>query len=334
MKKKFTVIIAIALISVTVALAAVACQKQEEGYNLVLPDGAPALSVACLDEVLTTNDTEYKLNKKIVSSLTLKNEAEGADIAIVPANMAAVFYNKGIDVKLIAVVTKGNLFALSSMQTQADSLSDMVGKLVYSIGQSSVPDIIFKTLLKDSGLRFAVGDKAEEGQVTIKYCSNGSEVNAKLLLAKQRGEQAYGVLAEPDVQKGKAAGLNEVFDVQKLWGERMGDGANGYAQAVLIAKSSVCSDPEFIAKLLGALGKNKGAVFADPALAEENIKKIYPQTSLSGNLSQVVIERCNLDVLDMKDGRSFYENTLKAIVDIDAKLIGGKLPDDGFYYFG
>ena len=43
MKKKFIVIIALVLISVTVALAAVACQKQEEGYSLVLPDGAPAL---------------------------------------------------------------------------------------------------------------------------------------------------------------------------------------------------------------------------------------------------------------------------------------------------
>ncbi|MDE5617182.1 MAG: hypothetical protein K2I78_05270, partial [Clostridia bacterium] len=172
---------------------------------------------------------------------------------------------------------------------------------------------------------------AEAGVVTIKYCAQGSEVNSHLIAARDMGEEAYGIYAEPDVSKGINEELTEVFDLQELWAEYAVDGYSGYAQAVLIAKSSVCEDNEFVVKLLEELDNNKSQILKDAQLAENNIKSIYPQTALQGNLNADVIARCNINAVSMENGREYYEKTLKAVMDINSKLIGGQLPGDEFY---
>lgn len=329
-KRVLTFVLVIVLTLGIVAFSA--CNKDEEGYTLVAPDGAPALAIACLGDKVSTSDTIYTLNKKIIPASNIGAEALQSDLAIVPANLAAKIYNEGADIKILAVVTNGNLFVTSPQDSKIENVDGLVGKLVYSIGQGSVPDMIFKTLLKDKSIKFSVGEKAQEGIVTIKYCASGSEINSQLLLAKQNGEEVYGVAAEPDVQTGISNGLYEVFDLQKLWSEYSKDDVIGYAQAVLIAKSSVCEDSKFVEKLLKEFEKNQEALLKDASLAENNIKAIYPQTSLQGNLNKDVIARCNINTVTMESGREYYETTLQAVMAINAKAIGDVMPDDDFYY--
>ena len=308
-----------------------ACHKEEEGYTLAAPDGAPALAIACLSDKISTSDTIYTLNKKIVPASNINAEALTSDLAIVPANFAAKMFNEGADIKLLAVVTNGNLFVTSSQENKITDIDGLVGKLVYSIGQGSVPDMIFKTLLKNKNIKFSLGENAQEGVVTIKYCANGSAVNSYLLDAKRRGEEEYGVSAEPDVQTGISNGLYEVFDLQKLWSANSDDEFVGYAQAVLVAKSSVCEDSKFVEKLLKEFTKNQTTLLDDASLAQSNIKDIYPQTSLQG-LNKEVIARCNINTISMESGRAYYEKTLQAVMAINSNAIGGKLPEESFYY--
>ena len=329
-KKILTVLLIVALLT-GIALFA-ACQKDEEGYVLVVPDGAPALAIACLSDEVETSDTVYKLNKKIVAASAIQTEALTSDLAIVPANLASILYNGGNDVKILAVVTNGNLFVCSSQEKNIDGIDGLVGKLVYSIGQNSVPDMIFKTLLNNKNISFKTGEQAQDGVVTIKYFASGAEVNARLLAAKKSGEQVYGVLAEPDVQTGLNEDLYEIFNLQELWSENNSDGYVGYAQAVLIAKSSVCEDGDFVKNLLEEFAKNKTVLVENAELAEKNIKALYPQTSLQNNLNAQVIARCNIDTVLIESGREYYEKTLQAVMAINSKLIGGKLPADEFYY--
>ncbi|MDE6614890.1 MAG: ABC transporter substrate-binding protein, partial [Clostridia bacterium] len=62
------------------------------------PDGAPALAIACLSDKVSTSDTIYELNKKIVPASIVGDEAVKSDLAIVPANLAAKLYNGGSDI--------------------------------------------------------------------------------------------------------------------------------------------------------------------------------------------------------------------------------------------
>lgn len=306
----------------------------QTSYTIVAPDGAPALAIANLASSITAGGKQYTLNRKVVASSIIQSEAikSDVDIAIVPANLAARIFNSSGGYKMLAVVTNGNLYMTSSVSCNVTSLQDLKGKMVYSIGQSSVPDMIFKTLLNRAGVQFAIGETPSEGKVTIKYCLDGSEVISQLALAKSKGQLVFGLYAEPAVTNSKAKGFEEVFDLQRLWAQS-GDGdQNGYAQAVLIARDKVCEDSGFVTKLLDAFIANESSVLQDPSKAVGNVKAIYPQSALQANMTSQVVGRCNIKTVKADTaGRAYYENTLEAVMAINANLIGGKLPADDFY---
>ncbi|MDE6473784.1 MAG: hypothetical protein K2L70_01610 [Clostridia bacterium] len=309
-------------------------ETTQVSYTIVAPDGAPALSIANLASRISTEGKQYAVNRKVVASSTISAEAvkNDVDMAIVPANLAAKIFNTGGGYKMLAVVTNGNLYVTSSISSNVESLQDLKGKMVYSIGQSSVPDMIFQTLLKKADIPYEVGETPSSGKVTIKYCLDGSEVISQLALAKAKGQLAFGIYAEPAVTNSKAKGFEEVFDLQSLWAQSGDDSQNGYAQAVLIARDRVCEDSEFVAKLLDSFVANESAILKDSAKAVENIKAIYPQSALQANMTSQVIGRCNIKTVKADAlGRNYYENTLKAVMAINANLIGGQLPSDDFY---
>ena len=340
-KKVFLSIIIIAVMLIGVC-SFVACnntpsgdgETTQVGYTIVAPDGAPALSIANLATGISTDVAQYTLNRKVVSSSIISTEAVKSDVdmAIVPANLAAKIFNTSGGYKMLAVVTNGNLYVMSSIASDVNSLQDLKGNMVYSIGQSSVPDMIFQTLLKREGITYEVGETPSEGKVTIKYCLDGTQVISQLALAEANGQLAFGLYAEPAVTNSKAKGFEEVFDLQSLWAQSGGDGQSGYAQAVLIARDRVCEDSEFVAKLLDSFVANESAILQDPATAVGNIKAIYPQSALQASMTSQVIGRCNIKTVKADTaGRAYYENTLKAVMAINANLIGGKLPADDFY---
>ncbi|MDE5911643.1 MAG: hypothetical protein K2H24_04855 [Clostridia bacterium] len=330
--KKIIIIALVILLSITVFAA---CKPTSEAhYTLVVPDGAPALAVANLPSHIVADNVSHKIERKVVSASNINTEAvkDDVEIAILPANIAARIFNANGGYKMLAVVTNGNLYMTSSISCEVGTLQDLKGKMVYSIGQSSVPDMIFKTLLNKAEIPYLVGEEPSEDKVTIKYCLDGSEVISQLALAKANSQLAFGLYAEPAVTNSKAKGFEEVFDLQSLWAESGDDSQKGYAQAVLIARDKVCEDSEFVSKLLEAFAANESAILQDPAKAVENIKAIYPQSALQANMTSQVIGRCNIKTVKADaSGRTYYENTLKAVLAINANLIGGKLPSDDFY---
>ena len=339
MKKKFFV----AIMALTMFLSVVAFTACVDGrpepnvdveYTLVAPDGAPALAISSLPSHYLVDETVFGVNKKVVASSTLQTEAvqKDVDMAIVPANLAARIFNTSGGYKILAVVTNGNLYMTSSISCEVSSLQDLKGKMVYSIGQNQVPDMIFRTLLANADIKYEVGEEPKEGQVTVRYCADGSEAISYLAQAKAKSQLAFGIYGEPAVTNSKAKGFEQVFDLQGLWADTQEGSQSGYAQAVLIARDRVCEDSAFVAELLKALAANDSEILKDATHAVKNIKDIYPQSSLQDNMTAEVIGRCNIKTVKVDaDGRAYYENTLKAVMNINANLIGGKLPSDDFY---
>lgn len=336
MKKTIIAILMLATLMFGI-LAFAACDeepKAQNEYTLVAPDGAPALALANVASTIDTQDKSYTLKKSVVSAGVISNEALKSDLAIVPANLAATIYNGGNDIRLLAVVTNGNLFVVSNMETEVKDLSELKGNLVYSIGQGSVPDMIFQSLLKKANIPYAQGEYAVAGRVIIKYFNDGSEVVPQMALAKKEGKNVFGVFAEPAVTNAVSKqGFVEVFNLQTLWADSVDSEYEGYAQAVLIAKTSVCEDKEFIANLLKAFSDNAEWVVNNPEQAVTNIKSIYEQSTLSAaTLNETSVKRCNIKTVAMPEGKAYYEQMLNAVKEIKIGAIGGKLPDDNFYY--
>ena len=293
-----------------------------------------ALAAVNLVDEIAKNGSFDKLGKvEIIQSSAISTRALDADLAIVPANLAANLYNKGTDIKLLATVTQGNLYVLGA-NSEVKSLSDLVGKRVFSIGQGSVPDFIFQTLLTNEGIVYEQGDAAVGGKVVITYVADGSGVMSQLVSANKNGEEAIGVIAEPAASKGLAqSGITELFDLQKLWKEYTGSQTLGYPQAVLIAKADVCeSDPEFVDALLTEMEKNGDFIVENSERVSEILVKAYPQTSLNTAMGAQTLSRCNCDLVRISESKDDYVSMLSAIIAINPSAIGGKLPDDGLYY--
>lgn len=126
---------------------------EEKGtITITVPDGAPALTVLSLND---TTISGYKIVVKVVSGadLVLGSLTNGtSDIVVLPTNVCAKLYNKGMKVKLASVNIFGVLYMVG--KTQVNSLDDLVGKTIYNIGMGGTPDLTLKYILKTNGYNY------------------------------------------------------------------------------------------------------------------------------------------------------------------------------------
>ena len=97
---------------------------------------------------------------------------EELDIALIPANLASVLYNKTEGgVSVIDINTLGVLYVVECGDT-VESISDLAGKTLYMTGKGTTPDYALQFLLGANGL--------STEDLTIEYRSEATEVAAIL----------------------------------------------------------------------------------------------------------------------------------------------------------
>ena len=263
-------------------------------------------------------------------------------MAIVPANVAAKLFNEGSDIKVVATVTHGNLYMVGMPDAPAvTDLTQLKGKIVASIGKGSVPDSLFKAMLKKAGVEYVVAEGpakavATEGKVTLIYGADGAAVIPQVVT----GKASYGIIGEPAVSTAaKSKGLQEKADMQALWNEVNGS-EGGYSQAVLIMKSSLAKDVSFTTSLLSQLQTNADKIVSSDEYAGQavsNIQTVYESTSLKPeNMTASIIKRSNVKIVsaDTQEGLAEITAMLEAVLDVNPQSIGGKVPaqNSGFYF--
>ena len=337
MKKFLLVILVISLVAVSIF--AVACTKEEkiaEGeYTIVSPDGAPALALAAFAKDEKVSDT-LTIKPSIVASSQIKFDAVKSDFAIVPANMAAILYNSGAEYKMVASVTNGNMYIVTNNADATFSYDNLKGKVLYTIGQGSIPAMILLATLKANNVEYEVSETPIAGKVAIQYCANGQALIAKFVAEKTAGNVVYGNLAEPAVTNMVAKGVGyKVADLQELWKTATSSEIKGYAQAVLIAKKSLCEEkPEVVNAVVKAIQDSEEYVANNAQEVRDNIATIYENTELPGTLTSAVVLGCNVKVHKAYENYDYIYNTLNAVYGINAQSVGGSVPakDSGFYY--
>ena len=132
--------------------------------SVYMPDGAPALSMAkmmCAEPDLGKSlDFHVVAANTINSCVTYNDEAQNADLCVLPVNAAAKLLGSGSRYKLLGGVTHGNLYIISSDGTPltSDNLSDkLAGKRVGVVNLSAVPGLTFKMILNKHRVSYAQG---------------------------------------------------------------------------------------------------------------------------------------------------------------------------------
>ena len=333
--KKVLITLLVVLLVLTTVLA-FACKSETkagvEEYTIVSPDGAPALAIAPFIGA-EDNGSSYRFVPSIVSSTLIKAEAVKADFAIVPANMAAILYNQGAEYKMVASVTNGNMFLVSN-QEGLIGWGDMKGHMLYSIGQGSIPAFILLNILNKLGIDWVESETPVEGKVAIQYVADGQALIAKFATATDR---VFGNLAEPAVSTALVANNKGyvLYDLQSVWRAATGSSISGYAQAVLIAKKSICEEkPEVVEAVLNTIKDNETYILDNAEVVRQKILEIYPESSLKKPLTREIAINCNVKVHKASENIDYILTTLNAAYAIKAQSVGGSVPaaDSGFYY--
>mgnify|MGYP003879810207 CR=1 FL=1 len=302
-------------------------QNQEENVEVksvkfCFPNGVPALTAAKLayeKPIIDENvQIEYELESTpdLLASKILKGEA---DIAIVPSNLAAQAYNKEIPYKLAGTSVWGTLYMMST--EGIESIADLKGKEIYSFGKDLTPDLVFKYVLKENGID-------PDRDVYVTYLNAANEVAPAFI----SGKTNLAVLSEPAVTNVlmKKDDAKIVLDFNQEWSNITGI-EKGYPQASLIIKADLIENhKEFVEKFIEA--------YIDSiAWAKENPEKLgqYAEELEFGMTKDAVvqgIDRMNMGPLYVDDMKKEYEAYYNVLLDFAPNVIGGKLPDEGFYF--
>lgn len=243
------------------------------------------------------------------------------DIALVPANVASVLWNRTEGgVLAIDINTLGVLYVVTGDGSIA-SFADLAGRTVYMTGKGTTPEYVMNYLLDSYGL---------SGQVTLEYKSEAAEVLSALVA----DPNAVGVLPQPFVTAAttKNPDLKVALSLTDAWDEVTG-GESRLVTGVTIVRSEYLREHgDAVIEFLEAHEASVAAVNADPAAAAPLV--VAAGIIDAEPIAQKAIPNCNLVCIR---GREMYEalaGYLKVLEAQNPESVGGSLPSDNFYFLG
>ena len=264
------------------------------------------------DYTFTVCATPTDINAKIIKG--------DLDIAAVPPNAAALLYNKNDGkVQIAAVSTLGILYVVEIGDT-IKKLSDLNGKTIYASGKGAVPQYAFEYLLKNAGVTSDIIWKAEHTEVATLISSG--EKNLVLLPEPQ-------VTAVLSANKNARIALNltEEWDKQQVYEKFPSSLIMG---CVVVDTQFAAENRETVNKFL--LEYKNSIEFAKANIDEtaELIEKfeILP----SAQVAKKALPNCALTYIDGTEMKDHMYDFLEVLYIANKDSIGGKLPDDKFYF--
>lgn len=326
MKKNSKIMFSLVL-SIFIVLTFAGCSKKEEAnivkkeISFIAPNGVPATAISKMIKENVQVDDKYNISysientSDILATAVMKGEP---DIAIVPSNLAAQAYNKGIGYKLVGTTGLGALYLISTEGEM--SINDLSGKEVYNIGNGLTPDIVFKAILQENGIE----------NVSLSYVGGPTELAPAIL----GGKAKYAVVPEPALTTilNKNPDIKVIGSLNNLWKEKF-NSKNGFPQASLIVKENLINeDKDFINKLAEGISNSINWV-------NENNKDAATYSIENGSqVEEAVLEKSisnsSITFIKAKDNKEDYMNYFKVLEKENAKSIGEKIPDENFFYEG
>ena len=263
-------------------------------------------------------NNNYTFTMETQADVILSSVVSGElDIALIPANVASVLYNKtkgGISV--IDINTLGVLYMVSG-DNSISSLADLEGRTVYTTGAGSTPEYVLRYLLAQNGLT----DK-----VSIEFKSEATEVAA--VLAKDTS--AVGMLPQPVVTAAlsKNEALKIVLDMTDEW-NKLGNGSKLITGVTVVRNDFLKEHPAAVEAFVKDHKSDAEFVNSDVETASEYVAEagIIEKAPVAAK----AIPYCNIVCISGADAKESLSGYLAALYEQDPSSVGGSLPADDFY---
>ena len=190
-------------------------------------------------------------------------------------------------------------------------------------GRARPPEYVTRTLLKKYGLA--------DDSVTLDFSIPSTEIPAALVSNKI----AYAILPEPfatvAILNGKASDkpLHRAVLLKDAWAQS-GFGADFPMTLCVVRKSFAQKYPAAVRKFLDAYRDSIAWTVANPEDAGPLVEKAG--LGLKAPIASKAIPACNFAFVPATEARASIERLLSVFRDYAPESIGGKLPDDGFYF--
>ena len=245
------------------------------------------------------------------------------DVALVPANVASVLYNKTEGgVRVIAVNTLGVLY-VCELGDEVKTVSDLRGRTIYSAGKGATPQYALEYVLRQAGLD-------PDSDVTIEWKSEHAECVAALA----EGAGAVAMLPQPFVTTAQAKNdkIRVALDLNREW-ESACEAAGQKARlitGVAVARSEFAdAHPEAVDAFLGHYRESVEYVNGN---VDEASKLVAGYDIVPEAVAAKALPACNITFVAGQDMRDQLSGYLEILFGQNAQAVGGSLPGDDFYY--
>ncbi|MDR0451874.1 MAG: ABC transporter substrate-binding protein [Treponema sp.] len=252
----------------------------------------------------------------IIAAKFISGEAK---LGILPPNVAAKIASSGRNVQIAAIVGAGML-SLVSGDPSVQGVADLKGKTVEAAGQGATPEYVFRHILKARGID---PDKDLKLAFTLAY----PEI-AQSLIA---GRLPVALLVEPFATmalRGNPA-LRQAGDIQEEWA-RAGGGPDYPMTALVVDGDFARENKDALGVILRDYRLSTEWVVSHPAEAGLLVEKF--DLGLRAPVVEAAVPRSNYVFQSAREARPAIESLFRVFLENDPASIGGRLPDDGFYY--
>lgn len=257
--------------------------------------------------------------------------AGNIDMACIPTNTAASLYNKNGKVEVLALNCLNSLFIMTKSGVEINDISDLEGKTIYTI-QNGTPAPILRYLLEQSGVNATVKTTIGEGE-------NEKTLAAPTDLAVQliAGNVEIALVPEPVATAAplKISSQNKDYtytvaiDLTDAWSE---------ISDTPVSMGCIVANKDFVSKNKDAVNTflDEYKLSIEYVSNEENLENAAMYVVDAGVLDAVAAAKKSLinlgDAIAYIDGAEMKNLLVGFYTAIGLNLVGGKLPDNEFYY--
>ena len=297
------------------------CEKKEETATVRVGSlkGPTTMGIVHLIHDAQAGETEgnYEFTMAAAADeLTGALAAQQLDIALIPANAAAILYQKTDGgIRVIDINTLGVLYCLTGRE-DIKGIKDLSGKTVYTTGQGTTPEYALNYLLSEYGV----------SDCSLSFCSEATEAAAYL----QKDPDLIAVLPQPFVTAAlmQNENLNSVFSLSEEWDAL--ENGSGLVTGVTVVRTEFLEEhPEEVRKFLEEQEKSVTEALQDTdetaqLIVEQGIMEKVPA-------AKKALPECNLVCISGDDMKEKLSGYLQTLFDQNPSAVGGAMPDEDFY---
>ncbi len=251
------------------------------------------------------------------------------DIAAIPANLAAVLYNKTEGgVKVLNVNTLGVLYILARGD-DIQTVADLKGRTLYASGKGATPEYALDYILKGNGLD-------PEKDLTIEF----KTVHQECLAALLQDENAAALLPQPFAtvaqiqakQQDAPVDLNIVLDLNEEWNALQAgvESPSTLITGVAIARADfIEQNPDAVKQFMADYADSVAFVNDDNAAAAQLIGEF---DIFQAGPAEKALPYCKIVFIAGEEMRTALGGYLAELFNQDPTAVGGAVPNEDFYY--